>query len=344
MPGGMMGGSSSDGDISVSGVSTTAASSTFSSGSASITSGRGIKASDEGTNNTVISKELAAANNLSVGDEMSVTYTDSDSNTQTVTLKIVGIYTTASSTDTFRDPSNTIYTSYTFANTVNGTEGQAANVSFTMADPSDTKAFVKAAKKYIDTDEMSLTSDEAMYKQVAKQMKSVSSFASKFVWVVSIAGVLILGLIIILITRERRREIGILVSLGESKTKVIGQLFTELLIVLALGLGIATAAGTALSGVVSNQLTTQLTSSLSGNSAGAPGGAQQGNRPGNGGGGMGGAFAGATSSSSTKLSTTVTPTTVAELGGVAVLIAVLSVSGAGVSILRMSPKKILQND
>jgi putative ABC transport system permease protein len=340
MPGGE---STSTGDISISGVSTTAATSTFSSGSATITSGRGIKASDEGTTNTVISQELAKANNLSVGDSITVTYTDSSSNTQTVTLKIVGIYKTSTSADTFRDPSNTIYTSYTFANTVSGTEGEASNVTFTMSDSSDTSAFIKAAKKYLNTNQMSLTSDEAAYKQIAAQMKTISSFANKIVWVVSIAGVLILGLIIILITRERRREIGVLVSLGESKVKVVGQLFTELLIVLMLGLGIATAAGSAVSSVVTKQLASQQTTASQSTNQGAPGGGQNSGGP-QGGGMGGGMMSAAVSSSTTKFSTAVTPIAVAELGAVAVAIAVVSVSGAAVNILRMRPKRILQDD
>ena len=45
-----------------------------------------------------------------------------------------------------------------------------------------------------------------------------------------------------------------------------------------------------------------------------------------------------------ELQTAMTPVAVAELGGVAFLIAVLSVSGAAFSILRMRPKQILQAD
>ncbi|MGN1293658.1 ABC transporter permease [Weissella soli] len=341
--GGFGGGTSNSGDIQINGVSATAGATSFSDGTAKITSGRGIKASDEGTNNVVIESELASANSLKVGDTIKVADT-SDSSEKT-TLKIVGIYKVKTTTDGFsqQDPSNTIYGSYTLSNKIAGTVGKVSNVTYTMSDPSKTKAFVIAAKKILNDSDMTLTSDASSYKAAAKQMKGVASFASKIVWIVAIAGVLILGLIILLMTRERRREIGILVSLGETKGKVIAQLFTELLIVLAVALGVATAAGTAVSGSISNTLVQQQQSSQqSAATQGAPGGSgtsKTGGAP-TGGGGMGGT----TTAQTTDIDTVLTPAAVAELGGVAVLIALLSVGGAGITILRMKPKQILQAD
>ena len=46
----------------------------------------------------------------------------------------------------------------------------------------------------------------------------------------------------------------------------------------------------------------------------------------------------------TTINTVLTPMAVTELGGIAILIALLSVSGAGITILRLKPKKILQAD
>lgn len=349
MGGQIFGNSSSSGNIQINGVSTTAGSSSFSDNTAKIISGRGIKTNDENKNNVVIESELATANNLKVGDIIKVA--DSSDSSKKTSVKIVGIYKAKTTTNGFsrQDPSNTIYASYTLSNKLAGTESKVSNVTYTMSDPSKTATFTKAAKKILNDSDMTLTSDAAAYKAAAKQMKGVASFASKIVWVVAIAGVLILGLIILLITRERRREIGILVSLGETKMKVIAQLFTELLIVLAVALGIATAAGTAVSGPISNSLVQQQQSSQqSAMSQGAPGGGMnksggqnQGNRAPMNGGGM--RMAG-TASKMTNINTVLTPGAIAELGGMAILIALLSVSGAGITILRMKPKKILQAD
>lgn len=343
MGGGPMGGESNSGDIQVNGVSLTSATSSFADGSAKITSGRGIKASDHGTTNVVIESELASANKVKVGQTITVKTTADDA--KTVKLTVVGIYKAKTATDGFQrnDPSNTIYGSYTLANTINGTENVASNVTFTMAEPAKTSAFVKAAKKYIDTDKLTLTSDASQYKTAAANMKNVAAFASKIVWLVSISGILILGLIIILITRERRREIGILVALGESKPKVVAQLFTELLAILIVALGIATAAGNGVSGVIGKQLVQQQTKQqMQSANGGLPGGGAGQKLSGNMGGGPMGTRGGMAKTA--ELQTAMTPVAVAKLGGVAFLIAVLSVSGAAFSILRMRPKQILQAD
>lgn len=83
-------------------------------------------------------------------------------------------------------------------------------------------------------------------------------------------------------------------------------------------------------------------------SQGAPGGGMnksggqgQGNRAPMNGGGM--RMAG-TTGKMTNINTVLTPGAIAELGGMAILIALLFVSGAGITILRMKPKKILQAD
>lgn len=338
-----MGGESNSGDIQVNGVSLTSATSSFADGSAKITSGRGIKASDHGTTNVVIESELASANKVKIGQTITVKTTADDA--KTVKLTVVGIYKAKTATDGFQrnDPSNTIYGSYTLANTINGTENVASNVTFTMAEPAKTSAFVKAAKKYIDTDKLTLTSDASQYKTAAANMKNVAAFASKIVWLVSIAGILILGLIIILIIRERRREIGILVALGESKPKVVAQLFTELLAILIVALGIATAAGNGVSGVIGKQLVQQQTKQqMQSANGGLPGGGAGQKLSGNMGGGPMGTRGGMAKTA--ELQTAMTPVAVAKLGGVAFLIAVLSVSGAAFSILRMRPKQILQAD
>jgi len=325
--GGPFGNSSSNGSIQINGVSTTAGSANFAAGTAKMISGRGIKASDENKNNVVIESELASANNLKVGDRIKFANT-SDASKKT-SVKVVGIYNAKTTTNGFshQDPSNTIYASYTLSNELAGTEGKVSNVTYTMADSSKTKAFIK----------------------VAKQMKDVANFASKIVWVVAIAGALILGLIILLMTRERRHEIGILVALGETKVKVVAQLFTELLIVLVVALGIATAAGTAVSGSISDRLVSQQQNSQqSAMKQGAPGGnTNKSDHQGNGAPATGKITDGAMDQSTTKpttINTVLTPMAVAELGGIAILIALLSVSGAGITILRLKPKEILQAD
>ncbi|GMA69308.1 ABC transporter permease [Leuconostoc litchii] len=348
---GGFGGSTSSGDITVSGVSTTAAESNFKSKSYKITSGRGITASDKNTNNVVIESELATSNNLKVGSTIKVKTTDDDS--KTYTLTVVGIYKAKTSTSSqggpgMSDPSNTIYSSYTLAGTINGDTSSVTSVVYTLTDSSKEKAFTKAAKKLISSS-FSLTSSSETYALLMKPMKNVQSFANKIVWIVGIAGTIILALITVLMIRERRHEIGVLMALGESKFKIILQLFSELFAVLLVSLVIAGVAGNFVGNAVGKQLVSQQTTSTQTTSTGAGfgGGGQQ---PGGNGGGP--SSSGQTNQTGMKasgnqintLKAKISAKSMAELGGLGLGIIAVAVVAGSTPIFRLKPKKILSNE
>lgn len=345
-------GSSSSGDITISGVSTTAAETNFKSKSYKITSGRGITAADKNTNNVVIESELATSNSLKVGSTIKVKTTDDDS--KTYTLNVVGIYKAKTSTSSqggpnMSDPSNTIYSSYTFAGTVNGDTTSVTSVVYTLTDSSKEKAFTKQAKKLISSS-FSLTSSSETYALLMKPMKNVQSFANKIVWIVGIAGTIILALITVLMIRERRHEIGVLMALGESKFKIVLQLFSELFAVLVLSLVIAGVAGNFVGNAVGKQLVSQQTTATQSTSTGAGfgGGGQQ---PGGGGGTApsGAGRSGQTSmtasgSQVSTLKTKISAKSMAELGGLGLGIIAIAVVAGSTPIFRLKPKKILSNE
>ncbi|MDC2815839.1 ABC transporter permease [Leuconostoc suionicum] len=345
-------GSSNSGDITISGVSTTAAETNFKSKSYKITSGRGITAADKNTNNVVIESELATSNSLKVGSTIKVKTTDDDS--KTYTLNVVGIYKAKTSTSSqggpnMSDPSNTIYTSYTFAGTVNGDTTSVTSVVYTLTDSSKEKAFTKQAKKLISSS-FSLTSSSETYALLMKPMKNVQSFANKIVWIVGIAGTIILALITVLMIRERRHEIGVLMALGESKFKIVLQLFSELFAVLVLSLVIAGVAGNFVGNAVGKQLVSQQTTATQSTSTGAGfgGGGQQ---PGGGGGTApsGAGRSGQTSmtasgSQVSTLKTKISAKSMAELGGLGLGIIAIAVVAGSTPIFRLKPKKILSNE
>lgn len=345
-------GSSNSGDITISGVSTTAAETNFKSKNYKITSGRGITAADKNTNNVVIESELATSNSLKVGSTIKVKTTDDDS--KTYTLNVVGIYKAKTSTSSqggpnMSDPSNTIYTSYTFAGTVNGDTTSVTSVVYTLTDSSKEKAFTKQAKKLISSS-FSLTSSSETYALLMKPMKNVQSFANKIVWIVGIAGTIILALITVLMIRERRHEIGVLMALGESKFKIVLQLFSELFAVLVLSLVIAGVAGNFVGSAVGKQLVSQQTTATQSTSTGAGfgGGGQQ---PGGGGGTApsGAGRSGQTSmtasgSQVSTLKTKISAKSMAELGGLGLGIIAIAVVAGSTPIFRLKPKKILSNE
>ncbi|WP_412989508.1 ABC transporter permease [Pediococcus siamensis] len=349
MKGGMGG---STGNISVEGVSSTKLTSSFLSKEDKIVSGRNITASDANSKNVVIEKELATSNNLKVGDTITVKTTTSSK--KKIKLTIVGIYkakSTSSSGMPGSDPSNTIYTSYTLPATITGTTGKSSTVTYTLENSAKEKATTKKIKSIINSSSFSVSSNDESYQQLLQPMKNVQSFAKKIVWLVAIAGTIILALIIILSVRTRQKEIGVLVSLGESKMRIVGQLFSELFVILIGALVVALLLGNFVGNKVGNQLLAQQQTTSVSTTAGSNGGPGGGGAPGasrQGGGGMrGGAMMSqATTSSANKkalktLNTTITPSSVIKLGGMGLVIIALAVCVSAISILRLRPKDIL---
>jgi putative ABC transport system permease protein len=349
----MPGSSSSSGDISVSGVTSTASNSSFSDGTYSIKSGRGLTSKDTGTQNVVIESELATENSLKVGDSIKLKSTTGTK--KTYTLKIVGIYKAKSSSSASMpgqsDPSNTVFTSYSFANTLKGSKyaGTADSVVFTVSKPAKVASVKKAAKKLI-TSKFSLTADDATYQTVKASMSTVTGFANKIVWLVAIAGTIILALIVILMIRERRFEIGVLLSLGEKRGKIIAQFFTELLVILLIGVGVAGIGGKFVGDKLGQQLISSTqTTTTSTSSTGMRGGMGQGGPSGSGSsqgapsGQMGAGFSktAATQQKQAKLTTKVTAADMAILFGLGLVIILIAILAGAGGILRLQPKKVL---
>ncbi|TGD19759.1 ABC transporter permease [Levilactobacillus suantsaiihabitans] len=347
-PGNMKGGTSS-GDTQINGVSATSLTTAFSDNQSKITKGRGITSADKNTNHVVIEKNLASQNDLTVGDTITVKKTTGSK--AKVKLKIVGIYrasATASSSagPMSSDPSNTMYTSYTLANTFKGSKyaGTADSVTFNVSNPAKVSSVKAAGKKLINTSSYSLSTDDASYQTVKASMSNVESFANKIVWLVAIAGTIILALIVILMIRERRFEIGVLLSLGEARWKIVAQFFTEMLMVIVVAVAIAGAGGKFVGDQLGSQLVAQSTTTqtTSSSTSTQPGGGQPGGggmRGGNGGPGM--QQASSTKAADTDLDISVSAVSLAELGGFGLAITFLSIMIASGGILRLEPKKVL---
>ncbi|UOC11956.1 ABC transporter permease [Streptococcus equinus] len=363
------GGMMASGDFTITGVNSTDYVADFTSGTSEIKKGVGIT-SDSADNSAVISSDLADENDLSVGDTFTVSTTVDDTETS-YTLTVVGIYdnsstaTTAQMMSNASNPQNNIYTNITTANTMKGETDTLDSAVYTLSNPKNMDAFVKEIKSDIDTDSYSVTSSDEIYEQMLSPLNNISSIAQNIVILVAVAGAVILTLIVILSIRERRYEIGVLMSLGENRLKIIGQFFTELLMVTVVSLVIASFAGNFVGNALGNQLlssstSTEHTTQNAGPGAGGPGqdtkssdsntdtnSNQKPSAPGNGGGrGMGNMVAMATSSSQEidDLDIKLTGTDVAKLGGIALLISFVSTILASIGIIRMKPKDILTSN
>ncbi|EAE2935705.1 ABC transporter permease [Listeria monocytogenes] len=327
-----------------------ATSTDFEAGTSELTSGVAITSADKDKNVAMVEENLAEENDWKVGD--SFTVTSSDGNTK-VTLKIVGIYkTTDSGSDmaqnfSFLNPYNKVYVPYTVANTIKGSDykNTVDSAVYTMDDAANISAFEKEAKKVdsIDWDTFKLDANDTLYQQMIGPINSVASFSKNVVYIVSIAGALILGLLVMMQVRDRKYEMGVLLAIGEKRGKLIAQFFVEILIVALVSFGLAAASSHYVAQLAGNQLLAQQNSSTNETTTSTE------NRGPGGGGGQGGPGGfGQSVSNLTKnteqikeLDIQVTLEDMLKMGGIGIGIAFISVLLPATLVLRMNPKTIL---
>ncbi|PSA89586.1 macrolide ABC transporter permease [Bacillus atrophaeus] len=338
-------------DLSVEGIVSTSLVDEFSDGDSKITDGRSITKSDAGKKVAVINETLAEENNLSLGDSITVeSAADEDT---TVKLEVVGIYKTTSSGDdqaqnfSFLNPYNKIYTPYTATAALKGDDykNMIDSAVYYMDDAENIDAFVKAAKKTsIDFDTYTLETNDQLYQQMVGPIENVASFSKNVVYLVSVAGAVILGLIVMMSIRERKYEMGVLMAIGEKRWKLIGQFLTEVLIVAVIAIGIASVTGSLIANQLGNQLLSQQISSSTDTAQTASSSQGGGHMPGGGGGMDGGGMFGQNSSSADvidSLNVAVSMNELLLLGGIGILIAVIATLLPSISVLRLHPKTIL---
>ncbi|MGL5479745.1 MAG: ABC transporter permease, partial [Clostridium sp.] len=237
------------------------------------------------------------------------------------------------------NPYNKIYSSYTFVNTIKGADsGDIDRSEFYVNDPVNVDSVLENAKKLdIDFDTFKLDANNGEYEKMMGPIENVGSFANSTVVIVSIAGAIILGLIIMLWIKDRKNEIGILLSLGESKFKIISQFAVEVLIILVLSLGVAGIIGNAVSSKLGEVLVQKEISSLSENN--------KTNDYMMGPNGMGGDFKGDRNNQNVetidKLDVNVSISDLSKMVGISLMISFLAIAIPSIGIMRLEPKEIL---
>lgn len=283
--GGMMG---TQGDFTIVGYSSDEAMTDFISGNSSITSGVVF---DQNTteNNCIISDELATYNNLEVGSE--ITLANPNNTEETFTFKVVGIYTTESTSSsggfmggfsTATDSANQILTSYEALKAICDTSSESAeevtdddsglttstavqgslNYTYVFADVDSYEAFSSEATALgLSEDYAISSSDINEFENSLVPLENLSKTAGYFLLVVFIIGAVILIVINMFNIRERKYEIGVLTAIGMKKWKVASQFVTELFVVTLAAIIVGAGIGAAVSVPVTNALlSAQITS------------------------------------------------------------------------------------
>lgn len=249
-------------DFTVVGNTTMANLNDFTSENYLLTSGRLLTKEDAGTTNCVIESTLATDNDLSVGDKLSVTATNDNNEDITQELTVIGIYTIETSDQmggmmsNRQNPINQIYTSLEIAQKLNDNTSEITSATYYLDDPAHIDAFKELASSSTDIDFETYTLDanDQVYQKSISSLENMGTFAEIFLWVVVGAGSAILCLVLILTMRSRFYEFGVLLSLGQSKIKIMFQQLLEMIMIAAVAFVISLGTGKMVSNVVSSML------------------------------------------------------------------------------------------
>ncbi|MEV0093970.1 ABC transporter permease [Streptomyces sp. NPDC050738] len=248
------------------GIRDTAAVPDFRNGSSKITSGSGITPRTTG-NAVMLEERMAKLNHLKVGDKvrLKVGEIGVSNHGKDIEFTVVGIFKNENAdtglyTPAIMDPGNQIYVSPEGASVLRGTEPGAKGsviekATFTLRDPDDLDQLKKDAKAAgVDPEIFPLSVNDKQYKTLVGPINKTAGFATLTVWLVSVAGAVILGLIITSSLRERRKELGILLALGEKKPKLLGQHLVEVVACALIAIGLSAAASQFVSESVGSRL------------------------------------------------------------------------------------------
>ena len=250
-------------DVSLEGNLYTELSPDFTEGKSKIIEGRNLTESDQGKNVAVIEKKLADENKLKLGDKIKVKNLEGKN---TLELEVVGIYTAEKVESnpmmdamTFLSPYNKIYVPNSVTSQLDPSSSEKTdtiqNAVYYMDDPMNVESFKNDVKASgINLEDYKLDAKDSLYKQMMEPIENVGSFSKTIVIIVAIAGAAILSLIIILSLKDRRYEIGVLMSMGESRLKIVSQLLVETMLVACIAFSISTFTGNAVAQKIGTNL------------------------------------------------------------------------------------------
>lgn len=269
----------------------------------------------------LVGTSLATKNSLTVGS----TFTAYG---KTITVK--GIYKTG---NTFTDsglimPLATVQTLTDQAGAVNSVVAKV--------DSSDNVSSTVTALKSSLGDAADITSQAEQAASSVSSLESIASLALAGVIGSTVAGAIIVLLAMIMIVRERRREIGVIKAIGGTNAKVIVQFVTEALTLTIIGAVIGLALGVLVSGPMTNSLVSSSQNSSSSSTSTGPGA-----------GGPGGMMRGGMNQISqniTQVTGSLTPQVFASAVAITLVIAIIGSAAPAWFIARIRPAEVLRTE
>lgn len=216
----------------------------FKRGAFRLKEGRHINSSDSHV--VLISSALAKKNKLKIEDKITVKCCYDKGNWSDVQLTIIGIYEITQEPDpyctTSTDKRNRLIIDHKAMQDIMNmdTIEYANGVSFYVDDPKDIENIEKEIKKLdLNWDCFKLSIDNTEYRAVEKSLNAMQNIIIVLIVGIIIASIVILSLILNMWIKQRTREIGILLSVGTGKLKIITQYIIEILLIAIIAFGLS---------------------------------------------------------------------------------------------------------
>jgi putative ABC transport system permease protein len=251
----------------------------FRDGHFTVLSGRGIGAQDRDRDAVLVEERFAAANSLTVGSKIILSSAEGKNPRE---FEVVGVYRNPAQSPRSwvapqMEPGNKLIVPLDAVGRLEPTEridgGMRINeATYRLKDPSTLDRFRKQAKAAgLDMDVFALQVNDKQYRQLVGPIRNVASFATAMVWLVGLAGAAVIGLLVALWTRERRRELGILLAVGERRWRLVAQQLVEVTAVAAVALGASAAAAQVIAAEVADALVSKEVAEVPGPAPQQPG-------------------------------------------------------------------------
>lgn len=129
-----------------------------------------------------------------------------------------------------------------------------SQVIYLLDDPLNVDQFCSDYESLLTDTYTRLNANNETFRKMARPLDTLSFFADIIVAIVVVNAVIIISLVTALTLKTREYEIGVLLSIGVSKVKIVAQLFCELIFVAILGLAAASVTGSLMAGQVGDKV------------------------------------------------------------------------------------------
>ena len=280
----------------------------FLNGTYTLEEGRHIQPNDSYA--VLISKELADKNGLSVGDDITMYDLDSDSEN---TFEIVGIFsgTEGMSKDAMMAdgiPANQGYIDMNSYNEIFDRDAmELGSLDVYVDSAENVQDILETIQNLPEIKDKTFTysTDTENFDLISNPLSSIQAMVDTAVIVIAVTGAAIIVLLLVLWTRGRKKEVGILMAVGRSKLEIVLQFLTENILIAIPAVAASLGLTALLADKVGAYLVSQTASDISG------------------------------------LSVTIHSADIVAVYGIGALILILAVFLVAVTVIRLKPREIL---